>query len=290
VGFNGQTVHPMSINYTTKVRLASLSKFNEIKGYLCLFSFVIIILSSFSISGSAQSGPLQFSAPVTNAAPGTIIEVPIRVSGFDSVVGMQFSLCWDSLVLSFMDVTNYDLEKVELFDFYSQQAGSFNCVWQAEDVFVGYTVPNEHIIFTLQFEVLGAIGDSTALSFVGLDKENEALHVSDNLFDLDYQEGMVYIEEMSGVINFPADLLKMEVLPNPCKEWCDVQFIATEPMNVHLQLIDFSGRTVYQIDRRLEVGVQEVSLSAVEALPSGGYFLIVESGRHRSVRKMMIQK
>jgi hypothetical protein len=289
VGFDGQTVHPMS-NYTTKVRQASLPNFKEIKGYLRLISFVIFLVSSNAISGFAQPGPLQFSAPTIKAVPGTIIEVPIRVSGFDSVVGMQFSLCWDSLVLSFMDVTNYDLEKVELFDFFSQNAGSFNCVWQANDVFVGYSVPNEHIIFTLQFEVIGAIGDSTALMFVGPDKENEALHVSDNLFDLDYQEGMVYIDEMSGVINFPADLLQMEVLPNPCKEWCDVQFKAAEPMNVHLQLVDFSGRTVYQIDRRLEAGVQEVSLSAVEALPSGGYFLIVESGRHRSVRKMMIQK
>lgn len=233
---------------------------------------------------------LRFSAGSMIASPGSTIEVPIQVQQFDSIGGFQLSLDWDPQVISFNGITNFDLDKVENFDYVENTPGSLYLFWFAQDVEKGYSLEDDHTIFTLQFAVVGEIGDSTWVRFVDVPYEPEAVDWDDNLLSLEFSFGLIKVDEQSSVSTLPASPVVIQIIPNPCRDWCDVLLTVQEPLDVQIRIIDLTGKTVYHTDRHLEPGQQEVSLPAVQALSSGGYYIMVETTQSRYIKKMSIQK
>jgi hypothetical protein len=249
---------------------------------------VVILLLTFALPGQAQLG---FTAGSKIVHPDETIEVPITVSNFDSIGGFQLSFAWDTAVVSFNTITNFNLDKIENFEFAVMGPGSLFLYWFAENVDAGYSVSDGDTIFSLEFTVTGNVGDSTWVSFVDEPNAPEAVDYDDNKLPLEFTFGLLVVDNPSSTTTIPsAAPLVMQIVPNPCREWCDVQLTVTEPMDVQVQIMDLSGQIVFNITRHLEPGQQEVSLQATEALANGGYFIIVQSERSRYIKKMVIQK
>lgn len=231
-----------------------------------------------------------FSIGSQIAQPGTTIEVPVQVAQFDNIGGFQFSLAWDPAVISFQEVTNYDLDKIELFDYHEDMPGSFRAVWQADNPDTGFSVEDGHTIFTLKFVVVGSVDDSTWISFSDVPLEPEVVNYNNDIMPVEFTFGLVRVDEGSAARALASGPIVVQIIPNPCREWCDVLLSVTQSMDVHIRVVDLSGNTVYQIDRHLEPGQQEVSLPAVQALASGGYFIMVETSGSRYIKRMLVQK
>lgn len=248
---------------------------------------ILALLLSGALTAQAQLG---FRAASLIAQKGQIIEVPIQVSNFDSIGGFQLSMTWDTNILDFKAITNFGLDKIENFDYSEITTGALFYYWYAENVDTGFSVEDDDTIFTLQFEVIGDQGDSTWVSFVDEPNAPEAVDYQDQVLPLEFTYGLVVVDEASSTIELPQSPIMMQVIPNPCREWCDVRLTLNESLDVTIQVVDLAGQVVYQDKRHMEPGQQEVSLPANQALAGGGYFIVVETDRGRYIKKMLVQK
>lgn len=269
----------------------SLSNYRSIiranlAGFLRTLAAAMLVLA-FSVGAHAQLG---FRAASLVAQKGQIIEVPIQVSNFDSIGGFQLSMTWDTNILDFKAITNFGLDKVENFDYSEITTGALFYYWYAENVDTGFSVEDDDTIFTLQFEVIGNQGDSTWVSFVDEPNAPEAVDYQDQVLPLEFTYGLVVVDESSSSIELPKSPIMMQVIPNPCREWCDVRLTLSESLDVTIQVVDLAGQIVYQQKKHMEPGQQEVSLPANQALAGGGYFIVVETDRGRYIKKMLVQK
>ncbi|MCF8239304.1 MAG: hypothetical protein K9I85_14170 [Saprospiraceae bacterium] len=242
----------------------------------------------FSLStASAQVG---FIAESVVASPGSVLHLPIKVTEFDSISGFQLSIEWDTLVLQFDSISNFDLEKIENFDWALDSIHRMSMFWYADDVYSGFSTENGHTIFTLSFTVIGQMGDSSWVSFVDEPLTPEVIDYNDNPVPIDFTYGLVQVQENSAVVPAFIPPLKMQIIPNPCREWCDVQLEVSQATDVIVQVVNLAGAVVYELESHLLPGHQDISIPAAEALHSGGYYVIVITEQGRYIKRMLIQK
>lgn len=239
---------------------------------------------------SPIQGQVGFIAESMVATPGSTIHVPVRVTQFDSISGFQLSISWDTLVLQFDSISNFDLENVDNFDWAEDSLHRLSMFWFAEDVYSGFSIEDNHAIFTLSFTVLGSLGDSSWVSFTDEPLYPEVIDYQDNPVPVDFTYGLIQVQENSAVIPAFVPPLKMQVIPNPCREWCDIQLEVSQATDAVLQVVDLSGAVVYEIRRHLMPGGQDISIPAAQALHSGGYYVIVSTDQGRYIKRMLIQK
>lgn len=242
----------------------------------------------FSISFTQAQ--VAFIAESMAAEPGSTIHVPIKVSEFDSISGFQLSITWDTLVLQFDSISNYDLEKIENFDWALDSFHRMSMFWYADDVYSGFSTENGHTIFTLSFTVIGSLGDSSWVSFTDEPLSPEVIDYNDLPVPIDFTYGLIQVQEKSAIVPAFIPALKMQIIPNPCREWCDVQLEVSQPTDVILQVVNLAGAVVYELERHLLPGNQDISIPAADALHSGGYYIIVTSEQGRYIKRMLIQK
>jgi hypothetical protein len=67
--------------------------------------------------------------------------------------------------------------------------------------------------------------------------------------------------------------------PNPFNDMLNLAFSAERSFSYKLSLMDMTGRTVVTEERSATEGGNLLSLSNLEEIPSGIYFLRIESGK-----------
>ncbi|MBK7343615.1 MAG: hypothetical protein IPJ06_11325 [Saprospiraceae bacterium] len=249
-----------------------------------LWSTLMLI---FSVSFTQAQ--VAFIAESMAAEPGSTIHVPIKVSEFDSISGFQLSITWDTLVLQFDSISNYDLEKSKTLTG-PGLLHRMSMFWYADDVYSGFSTENGHTIFTLSFTVIGSLGDSSWVSFTDEPLSPEVIDYNDLPVPIDFTYGLIQVQEKSAIVPAFIPALKMQIIPNPCREWCDVQLEVSQPTDVILQVVNLAGAVVYELERHLLPGNQDISIPAADALHSGGYYIIVTSEQGRYIKRMLIQK
>lgn len=234
--------------------------------------------------------PVGFTLPMQYANQGMTVEVPLTVQNFKDMAGIQFTLVWDQELIEYVELIDLEPMLESISDHNSPEPGVFIFLWFAFDPDEGLSLPDNHTIFKLRFNVLGNLGDTAWIQFADEPTEPVAENIYGTIMPLDLTAGAVIIDDQSALVMPDGNILHMEVIPNPCKDWCDVRFTVQSALQVRMHIIDLIGKVVYTAERQLDAGKQEVSLPAVQALPSGGYYLVVESGRSRAVHKFLIQK
>jgi gliding motility-associated-like protein len=103
--------------------------------------------------------------PNDTVAPGDRVCMPIRVNDFNSVIGMQFMLNWNSNFFTFSHIQNYNLPGLNGNSFNSGVAGQCSVVWD-DATNVGVTLPNGTSIFELCLAASGPSATNGAASNV----------------------------------------------------------------------------------------------------------------------------
>ena len=77
----------------------------------------------------------------------------------------------------------------------------------------------------------------------------------------------------------------MQINPNPFKDYARIRFTLPESSEVHLQIVNIYGIEVETlVDSSLSMGLHEISWNT-GILPPGVYFISIEAGKLRAVRK-----
>lgn len=143
---------------------------------------LICLLGSFSL----QAQPLDLYAAQDSAGPGDTISLPVQVDQFTDMLGLQFTMTWDTSVLGYVGTGNYD---PALFlsgaNFGSTNAtnGILTFSWN-DNVLAGVSIAGGSTIFAVDFEVKGDIGDSSSVCFTDNPTLKEAVKLIGGTFTL----------------------------------------------------------------------------------------------------------
>ncbi len=164
---------------------------------------------TFSMDMSACEA-VTFSLPLTNALPGSNVCLDVRVQDFVNVGAMQFSMQWDPAVLQFNAVNGFNPALVGFNEsaFNTTPAltnsGQTTVSW-ADLTFAGVTLPDSAVIFRICFNVIGALGQFSEISFTSTPTDIEIGDAMLNPYGFIGRSGFVNVSNSLLFVNLTQD-------------------------------------------------------------------------------------
>jgi hypothetical protein len=244
-----------------------------------------------------------FNLPdINNASPGASVLLPVRVSNFDSIVGAQFVIRWDSTVLRFKNVNGFsNLPGLSLLNFNTSNAldsGLIRFQWIADNSFPGTSLPDSTIIFRIRFDVIGPLLSGTSVHFTSAFPtifEITKVRADSSLVSLDtsqcnLHQGFVAVGYTAATAAPQVDAFHLQISPNPCTESAQVAFDLEKTSDVQMSVIDASGRILKEIDmHQLSSGRHGTEIGRLLIHDKKGiYYLVLRSASQVSVRPFLV--
>ena len=104
-----------------------------------------------NIAKSHSKNSISFEIGQHQASPSQLITIPVKVSDFNNISGMQFTIEWDASVLNFVSANNALLDMS--YGNSQAQTGKLAALWSTEDL-NGFTLADGSVIFEMVFEVV----------------------------------------------------------------------------------------------------------------------------------------
>jgi gliding motility-associated-like protein len=119
--------------------------------------------------GGGGPTTLTFTASSETALPGQQLCVDISVDKFDCIVSAQYSMHFNPAILEYTTINNFGLPGMTLSGNFGLQAvnnGTINFSWLDPNT-TGVTLPDGSVIYTVCFNVIGSIGQTSPFTFDG---------------------------------------------------------------------------------------------------------------------------
>lgn len=257
----------------------------------------LLLLGAFWLfTLSILSAQVGFTLPVANnITPGNFVTLPVSVTNFDSVVGVQFVVQWNPAVLNFSSVLSYGLPNMSNEDFGLGETanGILRFAWESNSVSNGTTVADGTNIFKIRFQVVGQVNEGTPVTFTELPpttifevlqiQQGTAVPLGINACVL--TNGFVAVGyTLSTADSGFLDGAPVVVAPNPFAERATVSFQLTTGTDVRLLLLDAAGRTVLDRTQYYPPGQHG---TVIELEENGIYYLILRTASQTCIRSLV---
>lgn len=261
-------------------------------------SVVFWLLSAAGIV-SAQVG---FSLPfINNATSGNTITVPVEVTGFSAIVGVQFVIAWDEQTLQFASVGNFNLPGLDIAEFNTSQAvsdGILRFAWVTSDnPQVGTTRPDGTNIFHLTFQVIGPVNAGTTLTITqnpptGFEV-NQVVNGNLEAFGIDQVQltpGFVAVGYTVGISELSNDpTWPVSIVPNPFSDRTQIFFETEEGADIQAIITDVAGKIILKKNIfSAAAGQHGMEIASSELDEKGTYFLILRTDKRSCVRILFL--
>lgn len=145
------------------------------------------------VTAASLSEVVQLQTSHRLARPGERITMPLRVSSFNDVTSLQFTLGWDPGVLQYASLGSLGLRGLSTgnFSVAGTAEGKLTFAWDDPQA-TGVTLPDGSIIFSVTFEVVGEHGSRSLLVFDDAPTPREA-GVNAQVASFRGQAGMVSV-------------------------------------------------------------------------------------------------
>ena len=138
------------------------------KNRVAKFIYIVLIISCFGgiYSANAQQGRIYLDSIQSGLALGTSISISIRANGFNSILGFQGSLVWDTTFLKYTGIGFGNNTSIQLDASNVNIATDYLSFLWATPGLNAESVPDTTILITINFVVLkgGVTNSSVALS------------------------------------------------------------------------------------------------------------------------------
>lgn len=246
------------------------------------------LLLAFSFSAAGQQ--VGLSMPVlNNLSQGQFASAPVTVTNFNDIVSVQFVILWDPAVLSFESVGGFNLPDLDILDFGLDQTqdGILRFAWVGPNG--GTTKPDGTSMFTITFEVVGAVNAGSNLTFTELPPTTffEISKLNGVLLDINdvsLDNGFAAVGYMVSANNPAWENWPVAVWPNPVNAHSKAWFAMRESGVVNVQYIDLKGSILYSEKYFLSSGKHGMEI-AFNKMHSVGLpcYLVLQAGRQRAV-------
>lgn len=247
----------------------------------------IVVLLSGLLPLRAQE--TNFYVPDVTAPAGGTVAVDVFANGMSTVVGIQFSLSWDTLIFAYEGVSNIALEGTPEGNFNQTQIDSGRVGYlEVDESLMGLNLPDSSRLFTVNLRSLQPFAVVTELSFNDAPLRFSAMDNMNNRLDCVKAMGTITLEGTSGVRSLAEDP-RFSVSPNPFSEFILVNSKLSYGGKATLEILDLRGRLISQRKINLASGAQSTRLSAAEFGTPGAYIVRLVTDREQLHRKVVLQ-
>lgn len=245
---------------------------------------VLLVLMLLPLSGQNA----EFFVEDLTAQTGGPISVNVRANGMSSLVGIQFSVGWDTELLEFTGLSNV------LFD--APQSGHFNRTQvddgrigylEVDDDLNGFEVEDSVLLFSLNFMPRTSNSDVTEINFGHEPLSFSGMDIMSNRIDTVTTDGIIRLEGTSSVSAFAEDP-RFSVAPNPFTRFVRVKTTLNYSGPATLELLDLSGRLLHSRKLNLAAGNDETELQAKDFPGEGAYIIRLVTDREQLHRKVIL--
>ncbi len=122
----------------------------------------------------STGGDELLNFPTLSAEVGSTICLPVTVNDFNEIVSLQFSLEWNSSVLQFSEVRNFNLPDLTVGSFNTNisSEGRLPMTW-IDNTTQGVTLQDGATIFEICFVVIGTVNQSSTIAFTDMPTPRE---------------------------------------------------------------------------------------------------------------------
>lgn len=165
-----------------------------------------------------STGPLSFCIAPQSVTNGDEICVPIQVENFVDLIGMQFSMHWDTSMLQFSGIDNINLPDLSFSSFGLPPAlppGTLTCSW-IQNTLQGVTLTDSSTIFEVCFLAVGNTGANTSIFFDDVPTPIEVFNASSQEVPVLLKTGFISIIEnyvWPGDMNLDQVVTHYDLLP-----------------------------------------------------------------------------
>ena len=263
-----------------------------------------VFISLWLLLTSSLSAQIGLSLPViNNINPNDLVNFHVKVTGFDSIVGMQYVIRWDPEVFEFISVVVYsgNLPELDNDDFGTTQAldsGIVRLLWSHSNLLGGVSVDDETPIFRIRLKAIGSVGEGSTVIFTedALTPFEIARANSDSSLT-SYNIDEVELKQGFGAIGYtvaagePAHTgdFAVKVFPNPFSEKTSVRFDLKSTSDVELLVTDATGRILFEKTMpQLPPGQHGTEIASPQLREKGTYFIILRAGTHACTRSLFV--
>ncbi len=238
------------------------------------FFFTLLLLLTSLIN---LQGQVTISIPDNIVQPDEEIVVPISVDGFLNMVGMQFTIKWDSSVLEYSDVGGFNLEGLGSTNFGPPDPVDRLTVSWFTFVIGGISAPDGTTLFEITFKTVGQHSDTTSID---IDEVMPVEFIDSNYQPLDVtvDKGFVQVDDPNSTyhkLNTPLAQLQ-PAFPNPFAKNVSFPVLLKEPRELNLRIFDRFGREIYFLKNVYPSGAHLLTLDRKHFSGEGIYFYSIQ--------------
>jgi uncharacterized protein YjdB len=236
-------------------------------------------------SQSIRKAPVEFFYDTVNVAEASnYITVPIRVKRVNNLMGMQFTLNFNSQKLNFVGINNNVLGV----DYGTTKAanGHVSFIWN-DALNEAKTLADGSVLFEL---VLQKNADFD-VEDISINSKVTPIEAFDNQFNV------FGIVKTTGAIVSKKAILPtvkegiMQLLPNPTKGIVHLKINAAQNKNVYFEVVDIAGKVLFAQKASVFTGTQTISLNLKQTnqVASGTYFLRTTGLANSPVKQIIVE-
>ncbi len=158
-------------------------------------------LVTVTAGGGGGNNNLTFTASDETGGNGDQVCVDVTVQNFTNIVSMQYSINYNSSVLQFTGGANFNLPGFTGANIGNPTPGNITISWLANDPVGGQSVANGTVIYQLCFNITGASGTSSNITFSGSPTPVEISNPN-GIVNPTFDHGSVTVTSVIGVDDF----------------------------------------------------------------------------------------
>jgi hypothetical protein len=258
---------------------------------MIIFLRLLLLSISLIFTTASLSAQIGFSLPfVNNAVSGSTLNLPVTVTGFDSISAVQYVIRWDPEVLRLDTISSLNLPDLVIDEDFglgqSLDSGILRFAWTSPDLSIGTTRPDGASIFTLVFTVIGANATETALTFTELPPNTyfEVVNYTGQTVSMDeavIDNGFVAVGFTVSAAEPGMDALNPQLAPNPFSDATRLTFELPQATRVRWTITDATGRQLLDEQEFLPAGAHSLEFDSTLLPARGTYYLLLQAGSYR---------
>lgn len=237
-----------------------------------------------NIPKTAAAGIVGFMMDEYNVSEGDEIIVPVRVKDFNKISGYQFTLSWNSDVLSLLEVKNKALSG----NYGVNRAGEgyLTVLWSDEEA-NEVTLDDDEVVFEIKFRSTGEDGTSSQINIGSEITLSEAYNGNLDLLSVASVNGKVAIGQDS--CRNESNICSLSVQPNPFTQSTHVIFEISRDERVTIAVMDIFGKEVSRIAGNYAAGKHKAEWNA-SGLARGLYHVrMIAGSTERSIKALLLE-
>jgi|AntRauTorckE5430_2_1112549.scaffolds.fasta_scaffold10644_1 hypothetical protein len=237
----------------------------------------------------------QVAVYATNhtVTPDEEFTVEIKAQNFDSVVGCQFSVTWDTTLFKLKEesgVLGSDLESfIENFNYSQADSGYLGFLW-FDPAIQPLTLDDDATLFTIDFEVVEEESRIDSIRFSAFPVIVEFANAQEEELDVDFSSGSIRIEGISDLLDRRGkETVSIACAPNPFIKQTQISLDFKQGVErASLRIINAQGEVVLQREQSFNQGLHLLDFDRKIFGQSGNYYVEIKSTDFIVTHKLIV--